>query len=114
MKYKLPLSLAFIAVMSSCGSEDTADKASADATATVTELEIAPRDSSLYQMGRRHAAYLLSHYDHPDSICAQLLEIRARETDIRTRVDDSAADAYVYGFTTYITENDKALADSIF
>lgn len=114
MKYKLPLSLALISVMASCGSKDADESASTDAPATVTELEIAPRDSSLYQMGRRHAAYLLSHYDHPDSISAQLLEIRARETDIRTRVDDSAADAYVYGFTTYITENDKALSDSIF
>lgn len=105
---------AIILTAASCGSKESSESEPADAPVAVKQLEIAPRDSSLYQMGRRHAAYILNRYSHPDSICAQLLEIRARETDIRTRVDNDAADAYVYGFTTYIAENDKALADSIF
>ncbi|MCM1454874.1 MAG: hypothetical protein NC193_10150 [bacterium] len=85
--------------------------AEAEVTAAIT---IAPRDSDIYLMGRRHAAYMLNHSSHPDTICARLLEMRARETDIRTRVDADAAAAYIHGISTYIKENDTALADTLF
>lgn len=80
---------------------------------TIDTMEVAPRDSDLYEMGRRHAAYIINNHTHPDSIGKQLLEIRARETEIRRRVDETASRTYIYGVERYIRENSPELADSI-
>lgn len=93
-------------------STDATEQTAATPSPTVTE--VAPRDSDIYQMGRRHAAYMLDTYTHVDSIARQLLEVRARETEIETKVDRAAADAYIAGFTSYIRSENPQLADSIF
>ncbi len=80
----------------------------------IEKTEIAPRDKDIYDMGRRHAAYIINHYSHTDSLAYQLLEIRARETELATRVDRQAAYAYIAGFTAYVRSEAPELADSIF
>lgn len=106
------LSLLFLCTVSCKNSDDQKqDKSMEKAT---VEHEVAPRDSALYKMGQRHAAYMLSGSTHNDTICAKLLDIRARETDIRNRVDNDAADAYILGFQHFIIKENPELADSIF
>lgn len=78
-----------------------------------SQSDVAPRDSDIYNMGRRHAAYLINHYFGTDSMGYKLLDIRARQSEIETKVDSCAADAYILGFTDYIRTNCPALADSI-
>lgn len=81
---------------------------------SIKEMDVSPRDSSLYQMGQRHAADLLENYTDDDDLGERLLEIRAREANIRTRVDNDAADAYLYGFTSYIADRDPVMATRLF
>lgn len=108
------ISLAAVSIYaSSCSSSPESIPNSNKHSNRIEKIDIAPRDSDIYQMGRRHASYLVNHITAPDSIGLKLLEVRARETEIRRRVDDQAADAYIYGFTTYIFDNSPALADSI-
>lgn len=107
---------AFLCGCSSSESSDTNDSETPnDAPANEpTEIVVAARDSSVFFMGRRHAARMLDNHSHHDSICNELLELRARENDIRTRIDDDAANAYVAGIRAQIIESNTALADSLF
>lgn len=89
-------------------------KAEVNDNQNAAQTEISPRDKDIYDMGRRHAAYIINHYLYSDSLGYQLLEVRARETELTTRVDRKAADAYIAGFSNYIKEEAPELADSIF
>ena len=112
--FPLACLLAFILLQScSCSGDNRGVEVTEVPYETMETMEIAPRDSDLYEMGRRHAAYIINNHSHPDSIGKLLLEIRARETELRRRVDDMAARAYIYGVERYISENSSALADSI-
>lgn len=93
----------------SCGRENGSSNGQ-----NVDKTEIAPRDKDIYDMGRRHAAYIINHYSYSDSLAYQLLEVRARETELATKVDRQAADAYIAGFTQYVRSEAPELADSIF
>lgn len=43
-----------------------------------------------------------------------ILAVRAREWEMRGKGDDTAADAYIDAFKTYLTENNHTLASEIF
>lgn len=79
----------------------------------IEAINVAPRDSDIYLMGRRHAAYMLNHSTDTDALASSLLEIRARESEIARRVDRQAADAYIYGFEEQLCESNPALAHEI-
>lgn len=105
--------LLFSCLLAACLLSCNREKESSDSR-NVDKTEIAPRDKDVYDMGRRHAAYIINHYSYSDSLAYQLLEIRARETELATRVDRQAADAYIAGFTQYVRSEAPELADSIF
>lgn len=54
-----------------------------------------------------------SYGDDTAAIADYLLEVRARETDFRTRLRPSAADAYIKGFETTLTDSAPTLAAMI-
>ncbi len=55
-------------------------------------------DTSAWFLGAEHAIKLVRECDNDDERGLRLLDVRARETNIRVRIGDSAADAYVDGF----------------
>lgn len=72
------------------------------------------RDSGAYRMGYDHGKLLIEKKDNIDSIKDLLLDIRARENNIRSRIRESAGDAYIQGFRRYIEEHDDSLAGELF
>lgn len=112
-KCLLLLSFPALALMNACSCSGESVDECQDTQCKDRVVEVAARDSSVYEMGRRHAAYIINTHTEVDSIGAALLEVRAREHQIRQRIDNQAADVYIYGFERYISENAPALADSI-
>ncbi len=78
------------------------------------KVEVAPKDTAAYNMGLRHAAVLLEMRGDESRMCDELLDIRSRESRMREHLRESAADAYIQGFTDYITEHDDSLAKVLF
>lgn len=79
-----------------------------------THVPVASRDSAAYKLGAEHALRMLERATDTVAIADALLDVRARETDIRRRLRDSAADAYVAGFTDMVAERNPQLASEIF
>ncbi|MCM1110606.1 MAG: hypothetical protein NC336_05320 [Clostridium sp.] len=75
---------------------------------------VAPEDSVAFKLGEEHGRALIENSNDTSAIADGLLEIRARETDIRSRIRPSAADAYVAGFEQYIREHAPDLAAKLF
>ncbi len=71
------------------------------------------RDSGAYKLGMRHGKLLLEK-DSEDSIQDFLLDVRARETNIKARLRESAGDAYIEGFKDYITAHNDSMARILF
>ena len=69
----LPL-LSFVALCGCTGQKSKEEVP--DLTETIDTMVVAPRDSDLYEMGRRHAAFIINNYSNADSIGDRLLEIR--------------------------------------
>ena len=109
MKPLLPIIAALgILTTTACGS-------SSDKTDTTTEdIEIEKRDSAIYRLGRAHAQRMLEQYTTTDMIRCELLDIRAREALIRSRMYPEAAQAYIQGFRHYIQESGDTLANTLF
>lgn len=63
-----------------------------------------------WNLGRRHAAALVRECSDDDQRALRLLDVRARETNIRARISDSAADDYIRGFEEGLRENSDSLA----
>lgn len=101
------LSAGIIAIIATSCSSSTADTAA-------YSINIAPADSSAYRLGQQNAQSMLQECHNTNQIRDRLLEIRARETSIRTRISPSSADAFIYGFRTYLTESGDTLANTIF
>lgn len=76
--------------------------------------DIAPRDTSAYNIGRERAAYLTDSCQTENEVRRQLLDMQALETDIRTRVSPAAAAAYREEIRTYLTERGDTLATTLF
>lgn len=125
--------------LSSCSGNKTDDAATYDVTADVsidpdatpatpagapasrpsqpspnTPTGDADPDSKPYQLGRRHAADMLQQCRTQDEIRDRLLDINARTTNIRRRIGAEAADNYLQGFRSYLTERGDTLANAIF
>ncbi len=109
MKPLLPIIAALgILTTTACGS-------SSDKTDTTTEdIEIEKRDSAIYRLGRAHAQRMLEQCTTTDMIRCELLDIRAREALIRSRMYPEAAQAYIQGFRHYIQESGDTLANTLF
>lgn len=91
-----------------CGSSsDTTD-------ATTEDIRIEKRDSAIYQLGRAHARRMLEQCTTTDMIRNELLDIRAREALIRSRMYPAAAQAYIQGFRHHIQESGDTLASTLF
>jgi len=75
---------------------------------------IAPEDSSAYNIGRNNARILLEKCTTETDIRRELLDMRARETNIRSRVGPKAADAYILGIKSYLIESGDTLASTLF
>ena len=67
-------------------------------------------DTSAWFLGVEHAVRLVRECDSDDKRGLRLLEVRARETNIRNRIGDSAADAYVSGFEHGLRTESDSLA----
>jgi len=93
----------------------TACGSSNDTTDTTTEdIKIEKRDSAIYRLGRAHAQRMLEQCTTTDMIRNELLDIRAREALIRSRMYPEAAQAYIQGFRHYIQESGDTLANTLF
>lgn len=72
------------------------------------------RDSGAYRLGLDHGRILVEEKKAVDSINDFLLEVRARETNIRSLLRESAGDAYVKGFQEYVRSHNDSLARELF
>lgn len=75
---------------------------------------ISEADSAYYRMGRNDATLLLQQCRTTNDVRDRLLEIRARETDLRLRHGDPSAQAFIQGFTAAIKESGDTLAHTLF
>ncbi len=85
-----------------------------DKKAIATKEKIAPEDVEFYQLGEEDAANMLINCTTDAAISDQLLEIRARQTNISKIVTEKAAQAYELGFTDYVKTNNDSLASILF
>lgn len=70
-------------------------------------------DTSAWMLGSEHAADFVRECGDDDARGLRLLEIRARESNIRSRVGSSAADAYIDGFEYSLRQLSDSLASVI-
>ena len=94
---------------SSIGHDD-----STTATDSIDNIAVAPRDSAAYLRGVADAASLLEVVSDSHHLHDGLLEVRARETQIRTTERQEAADAYIKGFRHHIQFHNDSLAHILF
>ena len=91
-----------------CGSSDASEDTSS------TDIVVEKRDSAVYLLGRAHARRMLEQCRTTDELRTELLDIRARESAIKSKMTPEAAQAYIQGFRHYIQENDDTLALTLF
>jgi hypothetical protein len=92
-------------MLGSCGSSDNTNDA---------DIKISSQDSAVYRLGRDHARRMLEQCATTDELRQELLDIRARETVIRSRMCPLSGDAYIQGVRHYIKEHGDTLADTLF
>lgn len=102
----ITIALAITAMLGSCssGGDKTTEKVHNDPAQTVRA----------FQLGREDANALLDQCDTPQQLRLRLLDVRARITNIRTRVSPEAADDYVTGFRLALEERGDTLASTLF
>lgn len=83
---------------------------SADNTSTSEHMST----ESAYDIGRSDAFDMLDRCKNTNAIRDQLLELRAREYNIRCRMGDAVADSYISGIETYLRENGDTLYETLF
>ena len=71
-------------------------------------------DPSAYNLGRQCADILLKSGKTESEIRDHLLDVRAREYNIRTRVSNEAADTYITAFKNRLRESGDTLYTTIF
>ena len=71
-------------------------------------------DPSAYNLGRQCAEVLLKNGHRESEIQDMLLDIRAREYNIRTKVGNEAADTYISAFKTRLQESGDTLYNTLF
>lgn len=72
------------------------------------------RDKKAYALGGEHARTLLETVDDEDRTQDGLLEIRARISNIESKIGRQSAVDYERGFTDYVKANCDSLARIIF
>lgn len=73
-------------------------------------IVIAKADTAAWNLGNEHAVAFVRECADDDARGLRLLDIRARESNIRARIGDSAADAYVAGFEYQLRQQSDSLA----
>lgn len=71
-------------------------------------------DSTAWFLGEEHARALVRECRNDDERALRLLDVRARETNIRSRLGNTAANAYVGGFEYGLRAASDSLARVIF
>lgn len=66
-------------------------------------------DPEAYALGEAHAQRLIDAEPDTAAMSSCLLDVRTRETDLRHRLGDAAADSYIEGFESYVRANDPSL-----
>lgn len=72
------------------------------------------KDKKAYRLGGEHAQRLLEQAANEDSLQDGLLDIRARISNIHSKLGAQAAADYERGFTDYIRANNDSLARILF
>ncbi len=72
------------------------------------------KDKKAYHLGEEHAERLLQYANNEDALQDGLLDIRARISNIRSKLGTQAAADYERGFTDYIRTNHDSLARILF
>lgn len=67
-----------------------------------------------YDLGYRSAQRMLEQCGTASDIRNELLDLRAREYSIRTRLGADAADAYLIGIKAFLTERGDTLCRTLF
>lgn len=91
----LTLSMA-ATILSSCSS--SGDSATAGSSWRV-------KDREAYRLGEHDAAEIIRYADDEDFVQESLLEVRARRTNIESKLGRQSAVDYSRGFTEYINKN---------
>ncbi len=78
-----------------------------------SEARISPADTSAWYLGMEHAVSLVNDCRDDNERALRLLDIRARETNIRARLGSSAAEAYIKGFEHSLRLNSDSLSSVI-
>lgn len=73
-------------------------------------IVIARADTSAWNLGTEHAVAFIRECADDDTRGLRLLDIRARESNIRARIGESAGDAYVAGFEYQLRQQSDSLA----
>lgn len=85
-----------------------------EATAGIPrDAHVAPADTSAWYLGMEHAEFLVNGCHNDDERALMLLDVRARESNIRSRLGDNAADAYIKGFKHSLRLNSDSLSSVI-
>ncbi|MDE7025434.1 MAG: hypothetical protein K2O88_06105 [Paramuribaculum sp.] len=92
-----------------CGSGTQKNK-----DAAMEDVVVEKRDSAVYMLGRSHARRMLEQCTTTDMLRNELLDIRARESLIRSRMYPEAGQAYIQGFRHYLQESGDTLAVTLF
>lgn len=95
------------AVMQSCGCSDSSGTRKEKVSDKVM-------DKKAYALGGEHARTLLETVDDEDRTQDGLLEIRARISNIESKIGRQSAVDYERGFTDYVKANCDSLARIIF
>lgn len=76
--------------------------------------QVADKDTAAYNLGIKHGVETGRLLPDTDAVADRLLEIRARQTNIKTNFRNSAAEAYILGVSNGIAKTDSALYNLIF
>ncbi|MDE6249664.1 MAG: hypothetical protein K2M29_08150 [Paramuribaculum sp.] len=100
--------------VSGCSCSGTVHDDSATAADSIDNITVAPCDSDAYLRGVDDATALLEVVSDSHRLHDGLLEVRARETQIRTTERPEAANAYIKGFRHHIQAHNDTLARILF
>ncbi len=71
-------------------------------------------ETQFYNLGREQAVILLQQCKTTSAVRDKLIDIRAREYDIRTHNSDKAANAFINGFEVCLKESGDTLHSTLF
>lgn len=72
------------------------------------------RDHEAYNLGEKHAAEIISLGDNESAVQEKLLEVHARKSNFKAKINAQSAVDYERGFVSYIKENSDSLSAILF